>query len=243
MEKALTSEEWGKHYNLEFVDRIESDIRSNNVSCWTKEMLTLTEVGEKCLEIGCGTGMTSLYLAMHGRNVCALDYSDEVISLVSELKKRLGCNMNVKKVDAKNSLPFEENEFDVIFQCGLLEHFEKNERIQLLKNWGKAGKRMISMIPNASSIAYRVGKQMMEKNGTWEYGLELPQYSLKDEFMQAGFDVKAEYTIGAEHALNFLPKRHYLRKAIQKWISENECDDLCGQGYLLVTVGDKKDEN
>lgn len=100
-------------------------------------------------------------------------------------------------------LPFEENYFDVVFQAGLLEHFDKAARIKLLKQWGKVGKVMISMIPNAASIGYRTGKDIMERNGTWEYGLELPQYSLKSEFFEAGFSVREEYTIGELHALNF----------------------------------------
>lgn len=50
-----------------------------------------------------------------------------------------------------------------------------------------------------------------------------------------------EYTIGAEHALAFLPEEHYLRKALQLWLLESRqlgMEDICGQGYLLVTIGD-----
>ena len=100
---------------------------------------------------------------------------------------------------------------------------------------------MISMIPNAASIAYRTGKAMMEQQGVWSYGLELPQYSLGSEFEQAGIHTVREYTIGAEHALAFLPEEHYLRKALQLWLLESRqlgVEDICGQGYLLVTIGD-----
>jgi hypothetical protein len=98
---------------------------------------------------------------------------------------------------------------------------------------------MVSIIPNAASLAYRVGKAMMEKANTWEYGLELPQYSLRQEFLEAGMRVTEEYTIGEDHALNFLPKRHYLHDALHRWQKENICEDNCGQGYLLVTVGER----
>ena len=100
--------------------------------------------------------------------------------------------------------------------------------------------KMISIIPNAASLAYRVGKALMEESGTWEYGLELPQYSLYQEFFEAGFYVTREYTIGEAHALNFLPPSHYLHQALTRWQKENPCEDNCGQGYLLVTVGEKK---
>jgi hypothetical protein len=80
---------------------------------------------------------------------------------------------------------------------------------------------------------------MQEANGTWKWGLELPQYSLREEFLKAGFNVDQEYTIGEAHALEFLPREHYLRQAIERWINENPCEDNCGQGYLLVTIGSK----
>ncbi|MCM1264173.1 MAG: class I SAM-dependent methyltransferase, partial [Butyrivibrio sp.] len=99
---------------------------------------------------------------------------------------------------------------------------------------------MVSIIPNAASIAYRTGKAMMEQNGTWEYGLELPQYTLQSEFEHAGFHVIREYTIGAEHALEFLPQKFWLRKAMEQWLKENPTEDDCRQGYLLVTLGEKR---
>lgn len=100
---------------------------------------------------------------------------------------------------------------------------------------------MISMIPNEGSISYRTGKALMENHGSWEFGMELPQYCLGLEFNKAEIKNIREYTIGAEHALSFLPLNHYLRNALERWLAErNELglDDLCGQGDLLVTVGD-----
>lgn len=119
----------------------------------------------------------------------------------------------------------------------MLEHFETDEQIRLLRNWARYGKYMISMIPNASSIPYRVGKQLMENEGTWEYGLEIPKHSFKEEFSRAGITVEREYTIGSEWAQRFLPKRHYIRRFFAKLEKDGyNLDDLM-QGYLLVTIG------
>jgi SAM-dependent methyltransferase len=203
-------------------------------------MLKLSSKSDKVLEIGCGSGQTSLFLSLNNRTVTAIDYSKPSLELVKAASQKLKCSVKTIYADATQELPFKDNEFDVVFQAGLLEHFDKDERIRLLKNWGKAGKKMVSIIPNAASLAYRVGKAKMEKDGTWEYGLELPQYSLFQEFYEAGFIITKEYTIGETHALNFLPEKHYLRLALQKWQKENICDDNCGQGYLLVTIGIKQ---
>jgi ubiquinone/menaquinone biosynthesis C-methylase UbiE len=237
--KQLNSDQWAEHYNKTIIDSVVDSITKENLFFQTIEMLKLTSVGEKVLEIGCGSGQTSLYLSLKNRMVTALDFSKQVLELLNIASVKLHCHVETIFADATELLPFQEDEFDVVFQAGLLEHFEKEERALLLKRWGKVGKRMISIIPNAASLAYRVGKAQMEKDGTWEYGKELPQYSLYQEFYDAGFQIINEYTIGEAHSLNFLPEKHYLRMALQKWQQENICGDNCGQGYLLVTVGKK----
>lgn len=237
--KALTSEEWGKLYNSDKVESLVSGIRTGNVSVWSKELVRITKTDEKILEIGCGTGVTSVWLAMQKRKAVALDFSKEALACAQGVAEKCHVEMETVFADATKELPFEENTFDTIFQAGLLEHFDRDERIRLLRLWSRYGKRMISLIPNAASIAYRTGKALSEADGTWEYGKELPQYTMVGEFMEAGIRVTEEYTIGAEHALNFLPKSHYLRKALEKWLKANPCEDICGQGYLLVTIGEK----
>lgn len=242
-EKRLDKEQWGKLYNKGQIEKIKSAVEQNQVACWTKELLKLSKEGDKMCEVGCGTGQSALYLQKQGRNVTALDFSEKCIELVGTVNKELNLGMEVLCVDVSKELPYKEKEFDYIYQCGLLEHFYYDDRIKILKNWCKYTKHMISMVPNAASIAYRTGKAIMEENGTWEYGLELPQYSLQSEFKQAGIYNVKEYTIGAEHALKFLPEQHYMRKALQKWLQEREqqnINDICGQGYLLVTIGDCK---
>lgn len=234
---ALTKEEWSCHCNIELLDRIKEDIEKNVVPCWSKELLKLTSVGEKCCEIGCGTGQTSVYLAKNGRNITAIDYSENSMYLLNELSKYINVKIDVRCLDATQKMPFQEQEFDTIFHCGLLEHFERKQQIDMLKNWRRFSKRMISMVPNAASLAYRIGKSILEDTGKWKYGLETPRFSLISEFIAAGYCEIQEYTIGTEHALNFLPQKHYLRGSIERLIQDNYDLDSMGQGYLLVTIG------
>ena len=236
--KALDNEAWSEHYNLNSLNSVVDSIESGNVSVWSEELIKICESPCKTLEIGCGSGASSLWLAKKGRNATALDYTKSSVDLVYAAADKLGLkNINVVQTDATKDLPFEEKQFDYIFQAGLLEHFETDEQIRLLRNWAKYGKYMISMIPNASSIPYRVGKQIMEDNGTWEYGLEIPKHSFREEFTRAGIIVEKEYTIGSEWAQSFLPKRHFIKKFFAKLEKDGyNLDDLM-QGYLLVTIG------
>lgn len=235
--QALNQEDWSGHYNMDLLNSVVNSVESNSVSVWSEELSKICSRGTT-LEIGCGTGISSLWLAKNGRKVTALDYTESSVKLVKAAAEKLSLkNVDVILCDATKELPFEEKKFDYIFQAGLLEHFETDEQIRLLHNWARYGKYMISMIPNASSIPYRVGKQLMENEGTWEYGLEIPKHSFKEEFSRAGITVEREYTIGSEWAQRFLPKRHYIRRFFAKLEKDGyNLDDLM-QGYLLVTIG------
>ena len=179
-----------------------------------------------------------MWLAKYGRKVTALDYTKSSVELVKAAAKRLNLtDVDVVHCDATKDLPFKEKQFDYIFQAGLLEHFETDEQIRLLKKWSKYSKYMISMIPNAASIPYRVGKAILEKNGEWEYGLEIPKHSFKEEYARAGITVEKEYTIGTEWAQRFLPEHHYIKEFFEKLEKDGYNLEDFMQGYLLVTIG------
>ncbi len=236
----LTKEEWGSLYNKNQLENLINSIKNKDYYIQTKDLLNIIPKNSKTLEIGSGTGQTSLALAKKGCNVTLLDYAKECLDLSQAAAKELNLNIKTLCTDAIEDLPFSENEFDYIFHSGLLEHFTKEERISMLKHWRPYCKSMISLVPNASSIAYRVGKQIMEESGNWPYGIETPLYSQVDDFKQAGYSVEKEYTIGVEHSLSFLEKNHPLRIVLENLIQNNKIKDDYMQGYLLVTIGVKK---
>lgn len=239
--KPLGNEGWSEYYNLNSLEQVINSIENGNVSIWTEELCKITSENAKCLEIGCGTGISSLWLSKHEREVTSLDYTESSIALVNAAAEKLNIALKTVQADATQELPFKKKEFDVIFQCGLLEHFSTEHQIELLKMWKGYCKQMISMIPNAASIPYRIGKQIMEASGTWGYGMEIPKHSLAKEFVLAGIEIEREYTIGTEWAMKFLPKYHYLRKVFNKLQKQGvNLDDLM-QGYLLVTIGNCMD--
>lgn len=233
----LTSDEWGAKYNIGILNDVKNAIQSGNVQVWAKELNNIIVGGVKVLEIGCGTGISSLWLAKHGKKVCAIDYAEESVSLLKRTSLELGISVDVRQADATKELPFKDKEFDFVFQSGLLEHFCPDEQIELLKLWSRYTKNMISMIPNAASLPYRMGKQIMENEGSWEYGVETPRHTLTHEFLEAGIKIEKEYTIGSEWALAFLPKRHYYRRAYKKMVRDGFDLDSYMQGYILVTIG------
>ena len=69
-----------------------------------------------------------------------------------------------------------------------------------------ARKGVMSLVPNAGSLPYRVGKDLMEREGRWRYGIETPKFTMADDFRRAGLRNIAEHTVGSWHALEFWGK-------------------------------------
>ena len=237
-DKALDKNEWGSIYNEILLKNIINDVNSGKKNSWTDEIIKITKEEDRVLEIGCGSGETTLHLAKNGRKCAAIDFSKSSIELLNRAADALNLKVDARLADARKKLPFENDAFDVVFQAGLLEHFLHDERVGLLKLWKNVGKTMVSLIPNADSIAYRAGKLLQEQSGDWEYGLEMPQHTMINEFIEAGYYNVREYSIGIEDSFTFLPKDHYLRVALERWFSEHN-DDNFGQGYLICTIGEK----
>ena len=100
---------------------------------------------------------------------------------------------------------------------------------------------VISLVPNAASLPYRIGKALKEGRGTWEYGLEMPLYTQREDFSAVGLESISEQTIGARHALGFLEPSDQLYRPLQRYLNAISEQELCDywQGYLLATVGIK----
>jgi malonyl-CoA O-methyltransferase len=220
-------------------------LRRNHLSEWAQVILLETSPGQKVLEIGSGTGEMSLQLAQAGRQVTALDCSKESLEFIERCAMELGVTIETIEADATRPLPFGDDEFDCIWNSGLLEHFRPDERRKMLHEGKRITRgKVIALIPNAACVAYRVGKAYQEEQGKWPYGLEIPVLSLRDDFEAAGLTVVSEYSVGAKHALSFLPTDYPLRKSLSTWIEDRSPKELrdWNQGYLLVTIGVKYPE-
>ena len=223
--------------------RLVDDVRFNRLSAWARAVMLETAPGEKVLEIGSGTGQISLHLAQAGRLVTCLDISRENLDFTQRCAEKLGLSITTVCEDAAVRIPFADDEFDCVWSSGLLEHFFADQRRAMLRSWARVCRgKLIHLVPNASSLAYRAGKMLHERSGDWPYGLEIPLTSLADDYEAAGLRVIAEFSVGPEHALNFLPaEARRLRQGLADLMARVPAAERPGwnQGYLLVTVGTK----
>jgi ubiquinone/menaquinone biosynthesis C-methylase UbiE len=84
--------------------------------------------GAMILDIGCGRGLRSFYLARMGFRVIGIDYLPEIIAKDNEEAKNLGLGRDVRFVDADAlDIPFTDEGFDGALNVGLLHNLPPEE--------------------------------------------------------------------------------------------------------------------
>jgi|TARA_B100000959_G_scaffold210018_1_gene220591 ubiquinone/menaquinone biosynthesis C-methylase UbiE len=163
--------------------------------------------GKKVIEIGCGTGTTSLRFSKLGAKVSLLDISLNSIMLSKSIFKYK--NMHAFHFNASMfELPLKNKQFDIVWNAGVLEHFEKEDQKKALlemKRICKAGGTIMTFNPSERSSIYKRAKAHAEKKGTWQAGYEMPIKSFKSLFMELNLIMIEEYHIG------FLTQFQYLK--------------------------------
>jgi ubiquinone/menaquinone biosynthesis C-methylase UbiE len=242
----LTADEWavvlGSHDDPLTVGQGLS--RSGALVPWSRVLVDETAEGETTLDLGCGRGEHSAILAREGRRPTLLDWSAPNLAFSRGLFNTLGLAGHFCKADITRPLPFASGSIDTVFSCGVFEYFTTEQVDRMLSEaFRVARRRVIILVPNAKSLAYRLGKWHMERTGAWVWGGEIPSHTLAPSFRRSGASRVREYTVAARHSLQFLTMRGGARVARLLTRAFNLPDDArparWHQGYLLVTVGDK----
>jgi ubiquinone/menaquinone biosynthesis C-methylase UbiE len=78
--------------------------------------------GNSVLDIGCGHGIVSIFLAQHGMKVTAIDISEQLLDKLRSSISDKNLSIEVKRGDAYD-IPCRDNEFDVVVARMFLPHF------------------------------------------------------------------------------------------------------------------------
>ena len=103
-------------------------------------------VPAKILDVGCGPGWSDMYLASLGYRVVGVDNEPALIELANQQAQQLGAPATFKLADAFDLTEF-YGQFDLAYSCGVLEHFDREITIQLLKEQAKCAKYVLIQIP------------------------------------------------------------------------------------------------
>ena len=110
----------------EAFDRFTSaaDSFSDNIERPAIEGLLGDVSGWRVLELGCGSGPYSIWLAQRGAQVVGLDLSQTMVSLARERAHTLGIQADFRVADIRDTLPFNDAEFDLIFSATTLHYVD-----------------------------------------------------------------------------------------------------------------------
>jgi len=114
---------------------------------------------QKVLDVGCGNGWISIYLAQHGMKIEGIDSSRSAIQQAKRLaeKKKVFDNLHFSVGNALE-FPFKANTFDAVFDRGMFHH-------QPQKNWPLYKKGLLRVLRSGGLYYLGVFSNSSSKNG------------------------------------------------------------------------------
>jgi len=133
--------------------------------------------GLHVIEIGAGAGEMSAKMALSGASCTLFDYSPNAIEFSREIFSELSLKADFQLIDAFNLPEKSLGKFDVAMSFGLIEHFKKQRRREIVNAHNlllKPNGLAIINSPNAWCFPYRIEKFIRQLTRTWRFGQELP---------------------------------------------------------------------
>lgn len=150
--------------------------------------------GSKILEAGCGTGQTLGLLSSHHETV-GLDISRAALN-----RARKNCKNPV--LGSIFEIPFKDNTFDLVYNSGVIEHFEDPTNIAAIREMARVTKpsgKVIIIVPNTLCLWYKAGKfiAVMMKNFEFGYEEDYSPRRLKSAAIRAGLVIEEMFGLQA----------------------------------------------
>lgn len=140
------------------VDKLEKDIIFQSAQ---------PQKGEKVLDLGCGTGIYSIWLAKMGLDVTGVDIAENMLTIAS--KKAAGANLNIEFIQSDiHQLPFGDQTFDLVVANIVLEFTENPQKVvhEAMRVLKKGGRFVCGMIGKDSAWGRKYQLRAKEKAGS-----------------------------------------------------------------------------
>ncbi|MBI2589460.1 class I SAM-dependent methyltransferase [Candidatus Berkelbacteria bacterium] len=130
--------------------------------------------GRTVLEVGAGSGLSSLELARAGAQVSLLDLSPKALKFASQAFAKANLPVTLIEDDAlalKHSL----GAYDLVWNGGVIEHFVDEGKLALMKMMYRATKPggvTFILVPNPLDLPYTIAKALLIITRRWVYGYE-----------------------------------------------------------------------
>lgn len=155
---------------------VEREVKKHILSKYLKK-------GAKILEIGAGTGLYSISFAKEGYEVNACDIVPKHVKIIKEKAKKLNLKIETTVADAL-SLPYENEEFDLVLLSGPIYHFsEYNDKEISIKEAARVCKKSgVVVVDYLSEIHGFIQHSLLSAEFLKKSKIEdIMQYNCKDE--------------------------------------------------------------
>ena len=125
----------------------------------------IAKPGDLILEAGCGSGRTAMLLADMGYRVVAVDKSSTLLNRLSTVTVFLPI-LNLVSADIGH-IPFREKIFKVAYSCGVLEHFDRPEIVEYLREQKKVCTYVLVDVPNDRCVKQCFGDERFHSDEEW----------------------------------------------------------------------------
>lgn len=190
--------------------------------------------------MGCERGITNMLLDKE-LDKYFLDLNKDILEKVEQVCGQLKIKAKFIHEDMF-SMSMSDEYYDVVFNSGVIEHFDTKKRIDLLKEYSRVLKRngtMILAIPNHYSFPYRsayVLKKKILRGYKWPWPEEFKIYDLKEELKATNLQLASRTALAKETIYDFWKFVRPIKKLLA-W-----SDALFNyEGYLTVLVIRKMD--
>jgi hypothetical protein len=197
----------------------------------------------RVMSAGCGRGLIDYWLIqVFGFKITLLDNSKNCIKNLQKSFRKVDKAKYELCYASIFEIPYPDNTFDLVWNAGVLEHFQEKDLYLALKEMTRVSSRyLLCSVPNMRSKPYMLAKKFLEENDLWKYGYENPKLSLRKELKNCGLEVKAEFPIGSIQTnwnyVNMVPSES--RHLILDQLSDV---DFKVFPHIMI-IGDKKERN
>lgn len=196
--------------------------------------------GMKILEAGSGPAHDSIIFAEKGGMITATDLSENALKNARQIYSKLGYRITTIKTDIRN-LPFRNDLFDIVWNAGVLEHFENSKDLEkAFSEMVRVTKRkgiVLIFVPNKYYFWYQLWfKKVPLKNRPYEFERALSSFKLKKLFKE--FRLKNIRVSGVHVYPAFsyiIPKTKLLTKACKRLFAPLENTNRFG--FLKSLIG------
>lgn len=226
------------------------------------EILPFSLEGKKVLDLG-STPVISCLFAMLGAKVTVVDIDENEIKKAQKLAQYFRCEKNMNIIHQNLFEVKYENEFDLVYNCGVIEHFTNSVSvIKIMTKCAKINGYVMCLVPSFFTLHTLLIRPVVRKKRKffWDTLGDIPERSytatvLKKEMELAGLqNIKTDKgnivrNLLDDHIVNYFVNKFKCKYFVKKIVYTlcNICDFIEYRftfikkllGWTLIAVGNK----